>query len=83
MRISTKHILTFDGFLGAKFDILKPRWLPTAEAALAHIIGDQTEAAYRRGDALERRREMMEAWAAFIDRPIGERGEVLQLSRVN
>jgi integrase len=54
-----------------------------AEAALAHIIGDQTEAAYRRGDALERRREMMEAWAAFIDRPIGERGEVLQFSRVN
>jgi integrase len=54
-----------------------------AEAALAHIVGDQTEAAYRRGDALERRREMMEAWTAFIDRPIGERGEVLQLSRVN
>ena len=22
-------ILTFDGFFGAKFDILKPRWLPT------------------------------------------------------
>jgi len=53
-----------------------------AEAALAHIIGDQTEAAYRRGDALERRREMMEGWAAFIDRPLGERGEVLQFFRV-
>jgi integrase len=49
-----------------------------AEAALAHIIGDQTEAAYRRGDALERRREMMEAWSAFIDRTSGE---VLQFSR--
>ena len=24
-------ILTFDGFFGAKFDILKPRWLPTAD----------------------------------------------------
>ncbi len=34
-----------------------------AEAALAHAIGDQTEAAYRRGDALEKRRELMAAWA--------------------
>ena len=40
-----------------------------AEAALAHIIGDKTEAAYRRSDALERRREMMVAWALFIERP--------------
>ena len=52
-----------------------------AEAALAHIIGDQTEAAYRRGDALERRREMMEAWANFIDRPMGEHGRVVSFSR--
>jgi integrase len=34
-----------------------------AEAALAHVVGDQTEAAYRRGDALEKRRELMTAWA--------------------
>jgi integrase len=27
-----------------------------AEAALAHVVGDQTERAYRRGDALEKRR---------------------------
>jgi len=27
-------ILTFDGFFGAKFDILKPRWLPTAGAII-------------------------------------------------
>lgn len=36
-----------------------------SEAALAHAIKDKTEAAYRRGDLLERRREMMEAWAAW------------------
>jgi integrase len=36
-----------------------------AEAALAHVIGDETERAYRRGDALERRRELMDAWAMF------------------
>ena len=34
-----------------------------AEAALAHIVGDSTERAYRRGDILERRRELMQAWA--------------------
>ena len=36
-----------------------------AEAALAHVVGDETERAYRRGDALEKRRELMDAWAAF------------------
>ncbi|HEX4710678.1 tyrosine-type recombinase/integrase [Phenylobacterium sp.] len=36
-----------------------------AEAALGHTVGDQTERAYRRGDALERRRELMEVWANF------------------
>jgi hypothetical protein len=29
VRIFWVDILTFDGFFGAKFDILKPRWLPT------------------------------------------------------
>lgn len=36
-----------------------------AEAALAHVITDKTEAAYRRGTALEKRRAMMEDWAKF------------------
>ena len=34
-----------------------------AEMALAHIVGNKVEAAYRRGDMLEKRRAMMEAWA--------------------
>lgn len=33
-----------------------------AEMALAHVLPNKTEAAYRRGDALEKRRGMMEAW---------------------
>lgn len=37
-----------------------------AELALAHILESKTEEAYRRGDALERRRDMMTAWAKFI-----------------
>jgi integrase len=34
-----------------------------AEAALGHLVGDAVERAYRRGDALEKRRSLMEAWA--------------------
>jgi integrase len=38
-----------------------------AEQALAHATGDATERAYRRGDALERRRGLMQAWAQFCE----------------
>jgi integrase len=37
------------------------------EAALAHIVKDKTEAAYRRGDLFEKRRELMSTWAAFVN----------------
>jgi len=36
-----------------------------AEAALAHVIGDSAEQAYRRSDALEKRRELMQSWAHY------------------
>jgi integrase len=36
-----------------------------AEAALAHTVGDKAEQAYRRSDALEKRRALMEAWSSF------------------
>jgi hypothetical protein len=35
------------------------------ETALAHVIGDKAEQAYRRSDALEKRRKLMDAWAAY------------------
>jgi integrase len=38
-----------------------------AEAALAHVIGDKAEQAYRRSDALEKRRALMEDWAAYCE----------------
>jgi integrase len=38
-----------------------------AEAALAHVVGDQSEQAYRRGDALEKRRGLMDAWGAWCE----------------
>jgi integrase len=36
-----------------------------AEMALAHVIGNKAEAAYRRGDLFEKRRKLMEAWARY------------------
>jgi integrase len=39
------------------------------EAALAHVIGDKVEQAYRRGDLFEKRRKLMEAWAKFCEQP--------------
>ncbi|WP_036284057.1 site-specific integrase [Methylocystis sp. ATCC 49242] len=40
-----------------------------AEAALSHVIGDKAEQAYRRGDALEKRRALMDAWASYCEPP--------------
>jgi hypothetical protein len=37
-----------------------------AERSLAHTIKDKVEAAYHRTDLLEQRREVMNAWAAFV-----------------
>jgi integrase len=36
------------------------------EMALAHVIADKTEAAYRRGDLIEKRRQLMCRWAAHV-----------------
>ena len=36
-----------------------------SEAALAHVVADKVEAAYRRADLLTKRRELMEEWAEF------------------
>jgi integrase len=36
-----------------------------AEAALAHVVGDKVEAAYRRGDLFEKRRRLMQDWANY------------------
>lgn len=40
-----------------------------AEMALAHTIGDKVEAAYRRGELFEKRRQMMAAWATVCTLP--------------
>ena len=48
------------------------------EAALAHVVGNQTEAAYARSDLFERRRRLMDDWAAYL---AGERGQVIAMRR--
>jgi integrase len=47
-----------------------------AEVALAHVKGDESEAAYWRGDVLERRRCMMNDWADFIAAPMARGAEI-------
>jgi integrase len=49
------------------------------ETALAHVIGDKAEQAYRRSDALDKRRKLMDAWAAFCE-PI-DSANVVPLSK--
>jgi integrase len=44
------------------------------EAALAHAVGDATERAYRRSDALAKRRKLMEDWERFIEDSARETG---------
>jgi integrase len=45
----------------------RPEGREVVEAALAHTIKDKAEAAYARSDLLERRRPLMDAWAAHCD----------------
>jgi integrase len=52
-----------------------------AEAALAHKIGDASEQAYRRGDALAKRRRLMEAWGAYCATPQRAAGTVTPIGR--
>jgi integrase len=52
-----------------------------AEQALAHATGDATERAYRRGDALEKRRALMESWASYCQPGAG--GKVIQMRSIS
>jgi integrase len=62
--------ITVHGFRSTFRDWVSERTnFPTeaAELALAHTVDDKVEAAYRRGDQIEKRRLMMATWAAFCD----------------
>jgi integrase len=57
---------TFRTWAGEKTDF---PW-EVCEMALAHSIGSRVAQAYWRGDAIEKRRELMEAWADFCDQKV-------------
>ncbi len=67
-----RHDLTVHGFRSSFRD-----WAAEAtsfshevcEQALAHTLANKVEAAYRRGDLFEKRRELMEAWASYCGNP--------------
>jgi hypothetical protein len=48
------------------------------ETALAHIIGDKAEQAYRRRDALEKRCRLMDSWAAYCEP--GRAGKIVKFA---
>ena len=55
------------------FRVGRPRFpRELAEHALAHVIGDKAEQAYRRSDALARRGELMDAWARHCEGGAGD-----------
>ena len=64
MRAATPHGFrsSFRDWAGSETEY--PREL--AEDALAHLVGNAVERAYRRADAIRRRRPMMEDWAACV-----------------
>jgi integrase len=49
-----------------------------AEMALAHVVHDKVEAAYRRGDLFQKRRTLMDAWATFCEMPTAKSVTILQ-----
>jgi integrase len=53
------------------------------EAALAHVIENKSEAAYRRGDLFEKRRLLMEQWGAFCDQPTAGNGTTVVTMRAS
>ncbi len=64
----TNRVATAHGFRSSFRDWASENGYPRdlAERALAHIIKNQSEAAYHRTDLLEQRRDMMGHWATFV-----------------
>jgi integrase len=50
------------------------------EMALAHVVGDKVEAAYRRGDLFQKRRQLAEAWGRYCTAPTST-GQVLPMMK--
>lgn len=53
------------------------------EMALAHVIGNKAEAAYRRGDLFEKRRRLMTDWAAYCASKNVASGSVIRIRQLD
>lgn len=53
------------------------------EMALAHVVSNKVEAAYRRGDLLEKRARLMTDWATYCTTPPNSRGDILPVGRAS
>ena len=51
-----------------------------AEVALAHALKDKTEAAYQRGDLLEKRRRLMRDWGRYCASPSRPEGRIVEMA---
>lgn len=81
MRRMGRGDLTVHGFRSSFRDWAAERTgfaAEVAEMALAHTVGDKVEAAYRRGDLFQKRRQLAEVWATFCATPPVS-GEVVAL----
>lgn len=78
VRRTTGERLTTHGFRSSFRDWaaeVTPFSREVAEQALAHVIADKTEAAYRRGDMFEKRRQLMDAWAEYCETSSAKRSQ--------
>jgi len=76
--------LTVHGFRSAFSDWCAERTAfpsEVREMALAHVVGDKVEAAYRRGDLFEKRRQLAEAWVRYCSAPASEDKRVVAIGR--
>jgi integrase len=68
LRRMKREDLTAHGFRSSFRDWAAERTsfpVEVAEMALAHTVSDKVEAAYRRGDLFQKRRQLAEAWGKF------------------
>jgi integrase len=80
-RLTQPHGVTTHGFRSSFRDFSgnetsTPRDI--CEMALAHLVGNATELAYRRDDALTKRRTLMDLWGDYLSPP--KRAKVIELS---
>ena len=84
LRRMERNDLTVHGFRSTFKDWAAERTAfpnEVSEAALAHVVGDKVEAAYRRGDQLEKRRKLMNAWGNYCSSGASEDAKVVPMRK--